>query len=246
MATKVSMWTMRSLLIVPADSLSDFERALASEADGLAIDLACGGAATSPEILAQRRESAARMIGMARDAGKICLAQIHPLPSGLADADLDIVMPAQPDGIVLPQAIGGRDVQHLGAKLAVREAENGLDDGYAKILALGGDSPAALFELNSFPRATRRLIGIGRDEKALAQALGVAVGAGSEPLRVARSLCLFAAAAAGAPAYDCSEDSAGEDFVQACAAAARDGFAGKLARNIQQVATINAAFAPRK
>jgi citrate lyase subunit beta/citryl-CoA lyase len=236
---------MRSLLIVPADSTADFERALASAADGLVIDLACGGASGGPEILMQAREGAARMIDLAHAAGKACLAQIHPLPSGLADDDLDIIMPARPLGIVLPQAVGGRDVQHLGAKLAVREAENGFDDGYAKILALGGDSPAALFELSSFPRATRRLIGLGRDEKALAQALGVAPGAESEPLRVARSLCLFAAAAAGAPAYDCAEDSAGETFAQASAAAARDGFSGKLARTIEQVATINAAFALR-
>jgi citrate lyase subunit beta/citryl-CoA lyase len=221
---------MRSILVFPATQ-GAFEAALASEADALALDLS--GAAI---------ENPAALIAEARQRGKICLAQIHPLPSGRTDSDLDAVMPARPDGIILPDARGGRDVQHLGAKLAVREAENDFPDGATTILALAGDSPAALFELGSFARAGRRLIGLGRDERLLAQRLGVAAGETPEPLRVARSLCLFAAAAAGAPAYDCAEPGVGEVFARICAEAARDGFAGKLVLSAAQAKIVNAAF----
>jgi citrate lyase subunit beta/citryl-CoA lyase len=232
---------MRSLLLVPANSRCAFEAALASEADALAIDLAGSDDA-------EARTAAVAMIAAARQAGKTALAQIHPLGSGLADADLDAVMAAAPDGIILPDAVGGRDIQHLGAKLAVREAENGLPDGSARILVLAGDSPAAIFELGSLSRATRRLVGIGRDEQLLAQRLGLALVKGEdkpEPLRVARSLCLFAAAAALAPAFDCAEPGAGEAFALICALAARDGFAGKFATTPEQAKAINAAFATR-
>ncbi len=116
---------MRSILIFPATRRA-LEQALASEADALAVDL-------SRRAMRTRRQ----IIGEARACGKKCLAQIHALDSGLADADLDAVMPGRPDGIILPDACGGRDIQHLGAKLAVREAENDLADGALKILALG-------------------------------------------------------------------------------------------------------------
>jgi citrate lyase subunit beta/citryl-CoA lyase len=92
------------------------------------------------------------------------------------------------------------------------------------------------------------LIGVGRDEKNLALRLGLArevEGEKPEPLRIARSLCLFAAAAAGAPAYDCAEPGEGEAFARACALAARDGFAGKFAATPAQAKIINAAFAAK-
>ncbi len=189
---------MRSILIFPATRRA-LEQALASEADALAVDLLGVGDA-----------DAAAIIGEAHARGKKCLAQIHALDLGLADADLDAVMSGRPDGIILPDACGGRDIQHLGAKLAVREAENDLPEGTLKILALAGNSPAAVFELGSVARASRRLIGLGCDERLLARRLGISArfdDKSPEPLRVARSLCLFAAAAAGTKAYDCADRS---------------------------------------
>ncbi len=233
---------MRSILVVSADSRASFDEALASEADCLAVDLS-----GATEIDANgARNNAAAWIAEARGRDRCCMAQIHPLDSGLADGDLDAVMEARPDGIILPDACGGRDVQHLGAKLAVREAENGLPDGYAHILALAADSPAAIFELGTFARATRRLIGLGRDERRLMQRLGMeTTGQRPEPLIVARALCLFAAAAAKAPAYDCAEPGEGEDFVRSCARAASEGFAGKFVTTPAQAEIVNAAFAKK-
>jgi citrate lyase subunit beta / citryl-CoA lyase len=231
---------MRSILVISAASRAAFDAGLASEADALAVNLA--GAADA-EVA---RKNAAAWIAEARGLKRRCLAQIHPLASDLADSDLEAVVAARPDGIILPDACGARDVQHLGAKLAVREAENGLPDGSVKILVLAADSPAAIFELGSFARAARRLIGLGRDEHLLMRRLGIEeTGAGErpEPLRVARALCLFAAAAAGAPAYDSAEPGASEDFTRNCATAARENFAGKFVLTAAQAKIVNAAFA---
>lgn len=231
---------MRSILVVPAASRASFDAALASEADCLAVDLSGATEAGADDA----RKNAATWIAEARGRDRSCMARIHPLDSGLADGDLDAVMKARPDGIILPDACGGRDVQHLGAKLAVREAENGLPDGYAHILALAADSPAAIFELGTFARATRRLIGLGRDERRLMLRLGMApLQQRPESLIVARALCLFAAAAAKAPAYDCAESGEGEDFSRACARAASEGFAGKFVETPAQAKIVNAAFA---
>jgi citrate lyase subunit beta/citryl-CoA lyase len=231
---------MRSIFLI-FPSRAGFDAALSSDADALAVDLS----PAAPEEAEALRRRAAELIVLARERGRACLVKIHALASGLADGDLDAVMAARPDGVILPGAHGGRDVQHLGAKLAVREAENDLPDGFGKILALGADSAAALFELGSFVRATRRMIGIGRDEQALAKSLGLGTwreGEAPEPLRVARSLCLFAAHAAGAPAYDCAETVDCEGFERLCAQAARDGFAGKFVVSAAQAEIANAAF----
>ena len=140
---------MRSIFLVPAGDAALFEEALASVAEAVAIDVASGGA---PE--------GARMMEILRQRGRRVLARIDALTSGVADSDLDAVMAQAPYGIILPQACGGRDVQHLGAKLAVREAENALEDGATRILAAGADLPEAIFALGTMARATRRLIGL--------------------------------------------------------------------------------------
>ncbi len=160
------------------------------------------------------------MLKILRERGRRSLARIHALTSGLADSDLDAVMASAPYGIILPQACGGRDVQHLGAKLAVREAENGLEDGSTRILASAADLPEAIFALGSLAGATRRLLGLLWDGAALAGALGV--GEDAEVLAVARAQLVFAAAAAGAPAL--ADASAVRDFSKA----RRDGFGGAL------------------
>ncbi len=230
---------MRSILVVPAAPAS-VTSALASEADAIAIDLLGRDD--------DARRAALKVLELAREAGKTALVIIRPLASGLADADLDAVMPGRPRAIILPDAIGGRDVQHLGAKLAVREAESDLADGSTGILALAADSPAAIFELGSLARATRRLIGVGRDERRLAQSLGLSITEEEmpAPLRVARGLAVLAAAAAGAPAFDSAEPGDGAFFAHACARAARDGFAGKFALTPDQARMINAAFPAKK
>jgi citrate lyase subunit beta/citryl-CoA lyase len=235
---------MRSILVVSVLAPPEKLAALAAEADAVAIDLA----GAEDERTALARKQAAALIAAAKAAGKAALVMVHPLASGVVDGDLDAVMAEAPFGIILPEAVGGRDIQHLGAKLAVREAENGLADGATRILALTADSPAAIFELGSLARATRRLIGVGRDEARLASAMGLATNPAEgrpEPLRIARGLALFAAAAAGAPAFDSAEPGEGEAFAGHCAQAARDGFAGKFALTPDQVRAINLAFAGR-
>ena len=56
-------------------------------------------------------------------------------------------------------------------------------------------------------------------------------------------LSLFAAAAAGVPAFDSAGPGEGDAFAKLCTKAARDGFAGKFALTPAQARAIKAAFA---
>lgn len=225
---------MRSLLLVSGDSVPELDAGLAAGADALILDLTVGP---------QAREIAAGwMAGLPRAPRPLLLVRVHDLASGLTDADLDAVMPAGPHGIVLPGAVGATDVQRLGVKLGVREAEHGLSDGATRILAVAG-SARGLLAIGTLPGASPRLVGIAWDASALAADLRVAsardeTGHWTTPLVQARAMTLFAAAAAGVPAIDTAFPGSDED----CMAARRDGFASKIALDPRHVAAINAAF----
>jgi citrate lyase subunit beta/citryl-CoA lyase len=160
-------------------------------------------------------------------------------------------MQAAADGIVLPKTVGGADVAHLGAKLAVREAEFDLQDGATRILAIATENAAGVFALGTFAGASHRLMGMTWGGEDLSADLGAetnraADGAYTDPYRLARSLTLLGAAAAGVDAVDSVftnfRDMAGLEAE--CRMARRDGFVAKMAIHPAQVPVINEAFTP--
>jgi citrate lyase subunit beta/citryl-CoA lyase len=101
---------MQSLLFPSADSAKKLDKAMTSGADALIIDLEDSMTLDSKT---RARES----------------ARLSRPRSGLTDADLDAIVPARPDVIMLPKAEGGASVVHADAKLAACEAIAGLPDG---------------------------------------------------------------------------------------------------------------------
>jgi citrate lyase subunit beta / citryl-CoA lyase len=241
---------MRSLLFVPGDSRKKLDKALASGADVLLIDLE-DSVDMAAKDEARRVTSAFVMEHRPRPDRPRLYVRVNGLTTGLADSDLDGVMPAAPDGIVLPKTVGGADVAHLGAKLAVREAEYGLDDGATRILAIATENAAGVFALGTFAGASHRLMGMTWGGEDLSADLGAEAnrdedGAYTDPYRLARSLTLVGAAAAGVDAVDSVftnfRDMGGLEAE--CRAARRDGFVAKMAIHPAQVPVINQAFTP--
>src|SRR5215207_6345671 len=119
---------MRSLLFIPGDSVRKLDKGLGAGADVLLVDLEDSVALSGKD--AARRTAAAFLAAARREAHRPRLyVRVNGLTTVLTDADLDAVMPAGPDGIMLPKTVGGPDLSHLGVKLAVREAEHGLAVG---------------------------------------------------------------------------------------------------------------------
>jgi citrate lyase subunit beta/citryl-CoA lyase len=176
---------------------------------------------------------------------------VNGLTTGLTDADLDGIMQAAPDGIVLPKAVGGQDVSHLGAKIAVREAEFGLPDGGTRILAIATETARGVFALGTFAGASHRLMGLTWGAEDLSADLGAETnrrddGAYADPYRLARSLTLLGAAAAEVEAVDSvfTRFRNLEGLAAECREARRDGFVAKMAIHPAQVPVINEAFTP--
>jgi citrate lyase subunit beta/citryl-CoA lyase len=241
---------MRSLLFVPADSAKKLDKAMTSGADALIVDL--------EDSIAHDGKAKARDSAMAflKDAIAVAsrpyiLVRVNGLQTGLTDADLDAVVPAKPDAIMLPKAEGGASVVHADAKLAVREAISGLPDGHVKILALATETAASLFVTGTFAGSSTRLTGLTWGAEDLSAELGAQAnrdGQGSflDPYRLARVLCLAGAAAANVPALDTVyvDFRNSEGFRRECEDARRDGFVGKMAIHPAQVPIINEVFTP--
>jgi citrate lyase subunit beta/citryl-CoA lyase len=241
---------MRSLLFVPADSDRKLEKSLVSGTDALIIDLEDSIAPTKRPAARERARDF--LISTTRlDRRPRLFVRVNGLATGETEADLDAVMPAAPDGIVLPKSRHGADVQHLGAKLAVREAEHGLADGGTSILAIATETAGSLFGLGSYTGSSHRLMGLAWGAEDLSAALGAEAsrteaGILTGPFRLARDLTLIGARAAMVEPVDTVfvdfRDDAG--LRTECEAARRDGFTCKLAIHPAQVAIINACFTP--
>jgi citrate lyase subunit beta/citryl-CoA lyase len=179
------------------------------------------------------------------------LVRVNSIQTGLIDADLDAVVSARPDAIMLPKAQGGASVIHADAKLAVREAIDGLPDGGIQIIAIATETAAALFLAGTYRDASARLAGLTWGAEDLSADLGAeanrnADGRFLDPYRLARALCLAGAAAAQVQALD----TVTPDFRNAgllrreAEEARRDGFRGKMAIHPAQVPIINEVFTP--
>ena len=236
----------RSFLFVPADSERKLEKAGTCGADALIIDLEDSVAAAARP---KARKLAAEFLKKEYDA-KIWV-RINPLDSADALEDLKAVMPAAPGGIVLPKPRGAGDTIQLAKLLDVLEQESDLDPGATGILPVATERPAALFSMGEYAESTARLAGLTWGAEDLSTAVGASTnrdesGNWLPPYQLARSLCLFAAAAAGVPAIDTvyTDFKDADGLAEFAAAARRDGFEGMLAIHPEQVAIINQAFVP--
>ncbi len=235
---------IRSFLFVPADSERKLEKSVDVGADAIIVDLED---AVAPSKRAEARQIAAAHVGGRDDAW----VRINALDTEDADHDLEAVMPARPAGIMLPKPESAADAVDLAARLDEYEDAHAIDRGSTGIVCLCTERPGALFSLGGYAGATDRLRGLSWGAEDLSAALGASAtraanGGWLPPFALARSLCLFAAAAAEVAAIDTvyTDFRDADGLREYALAARRDGFGGMLAIHPAQVEIINAAFVP--
>ncbi|MBA3676558.1 MAG: CoA ester lyase [Sphingosinicella sp.] len=230
---------LRSLLFVPGDRPDRMEKALQSGADALILDLEDS---VAPPAKADARRHVAEFLSAHQ--GSSLWVRINPLDSIEADRDLQAVLAAHPDGIILPKAEGGASVTDLAHRLTER------GNATARIIAIATETPAAIFQLGTYG-GLKRLQGLTWGAEDLPAAIGASTsreedGLYTPPYELVRSLCLFGAAAAGvAPietVYPAYKDL--EGLSAYAARARRDGFMGMMAIHPAQIPVINDAFTP--
>jgi citrate lyase subunit beta/citryl-CoA lyase len=225
----------RSWLFVPADSEKKIAKALDSDADAIIFDL--------EDSVVPAQKAAARDIlkGLgARSGGPQWWLRINPLRSDDHRHDLELIGIADVHGIVLPKAEGGWDVVELAHRT-----------GNIPIHAIVTETAASLFGMLSYrdPRSSLAAMSWGAEDLSAALGASSKLDADGElafTYKLARSLCLAGAVAAGVQPVDgVFTDFRDEDGLRTEAeAAASEGFTGKLAIHPAQVAVINGAFTP--
>jgi citrate lyase subunit beta/citryl-CoA lyase len=225
----------RSWLFVPADSEKKVARAIAGDADAVIFDL--------EDSIAPDRKATARALLKdlgKRDGGPRWWVRLNPLGSPFHKDDLDLIGVADVEGFVLPKAESGADVTRLAHRT-----------GNIPIHAIVTETAASLFGLLSYRDAKSPLAAMSWGAEDLSAALGAsskydADGELSFTYRLARSLCLAGASAAGVQPVDgvFADFRDERGLTIEASAAAREGFTGKLAIHPDQVAVINAAFTP--
>jgi len=225
----------RSWLFVPADSEKKIMKALDSDADAIIFDLEDSVAAPLKPVARDLLKNLLK-----RSGGPEWWIRINPLGSPFIKDDLKLLGVADLHGIVLPKAESGADVTQLAHRT-----------GNIPIHAIVTETAASLFGMLSYrdPRSPLAAMSWGAED--LSAALGASSkydesGVLSFTYKLARSLCLVGAVAAGVQPVDgVFADFRDDEGLRAEAEAARrEGFTGKLAIHPAQVPVINAAFTP--
>lgn len=225
---------LRSLLFVPGDRPDRFEKALASGADALILDL-------EDSVVPARKPEARAAIAAFLDAthGPHIFVRVNPLDSEWIDGDCDVAGKA--DGVVLPKAEGADSIARLAAKFGVAPP----------ILPVATETARAVFALGDYRSVADRLCGLTWGAEDLPAAIGAVSsreddGSYTDPYKVVRALTLFGAHAAGVPAIETVYPDI-KDIGRLAAYAARgnrDGFTGMMAIHPTQIEAINRAFTP--
>jgi citrate lyase subunit beta/citryl-CoA lyase len=237
----------RSWLFVPADSEKKIAKALAGDADAIILDLEDSVAEANKPAA---REMVVETLRNAEPSAQQRWVRVNPLESGAAEADLAVIVAARPDGIVLPKSESGEDVRTLARLLEIHESHEGVRAGI-RIAVIATETAKSLFGLDSYGELGSRFVAMTWGAEDLSTALGASgkFGADGEldfTFKLARSLCLAGAVAAGVqPVDSLHADFRDEEGLRAdCENGRREGFTGKLAIHPAQVPIINAAFTP--
>jgi len=237
----------RSWLFVPGDTERKMEKASASAADIVLLDLEDAVAEEQKpharlrigEFLAAHAESRARF-----------WVRINPLQGPHALADLAAVLRGRPGGIMLPKSRGRADVEALDRHLSGIESAAGIEQGTTPVIALVTETAQSMFTTGGYAGAPR-LVAMTWGAEDLADALGASENRNPDgsylfTYELARSFCLLGAAAAGVAAVETIHgdfrDEAG--LRRRAQQARRAGFRGMLAIHPAQVPIINEAFSP--
>jgi citrate lyase subunit beta/citryl-CoA lyase len=235
---------LRTALFAPGDSARKTEKAIASDADAVILDLEDSVSASGK---AAARDATVQVLRATR--GRSVIVRVNPRGTDWYLSDLAAVVPVAPAALMLPKCTAPADLEVLDHHLSALEVAAGLPLGGIGVVAIVTETAASVFTLGAYAGAPR-LVAMCFGAEDLAADLGVAprLADGSFPAATAaaRAAVVAGAAAAGVQALDTPwpdpRDPAG--LVREAEAAMADGFVGKLLIHPDQIAPVQTVFTP--
>ena len=127
------MRARRALLYTPGDDINKIGKAASLGADCVCMDMEDGVAVNRKEIARQTIAEALRTLEFNQSER---LARINPVGSGLELDDLNIVVPAKPDGIVIPKVEDGVQISWVSDQISAIEEQNSWSIGGIILIAI--------------------------------------------------------------------------------------------------------------
>lgn len=237
----------RSLHFVPGGSEKMFAKSLTLPADSLILDLED---AVVPQQKAAARQQVCQWLQVPGWQRREKLVRINSLESPWGRDDLEAVMAAGPDGIVLPKIRDSAGIKAVDVLMCAAERQAGRAEGQTPLLLIGTEDAAAVLNLAQTLNHDR-IEAVAWAAEDLSDSLGASArrdahGEYLEVFKLVRSLCLLAATAAGKQPVDGPfvdiRDLKGLD--RECRLTASMGYRGKLTIHPDQIEIVNRAFAP--
>lgn len=232
----------RALLYVPGSDWAKMQKAAGLGADSVCLDLEDG---VAPSMKAEARGLVARALGKLDFGRSERLVRINAVGSGLEVEDLEAVLAAKPDGIVMPKAACADDVHVVSAKLQLAERAHKLEKGSIALLAQI-ESARGLVELKEIAAADPRLDALIFGAEDFASDVGAIRTPEADEVFFARSAVVTYAAAFGLQAIDMLwvdfKDVAGLERL--AAQGAHLGYSGMQIIHPGQIEPVQRAYTP--
>jgi len=236
------MRARRALLYVPGDDFHKIQKAASLGVDSMCLDLEDG-------VAANRKKEARTTIAKALaslDFGKSeRLVRVNPVHSDYLELDLAEILPARPDGIVLPKVTDGDQLRVVGKLISTAEEQNDWSPGSMILIAIV-ESAQAMVNLASIACADERLQALIFGAEDFSTDIGAKRSASGWEVFYARSAVITHAAAQHLQAIDMVNINFEDDEglrVQSVQGS-RMGYSGKQIIHPNQVEIVQQAFSP--
>jgi citrate lyase subunit beta / citryl-CoA lyase len=231
----------RSVLYMPGSNARALEKARELPADGLILDLED---AVAPEAKVQARGAIANALKNGGFGDREVLVRINGLDTQWWVEDLNAVIAAKPDAVLLPKVSEPAQLEDVASRLVDLGA-----DHHIRIWAMM-ETPLAMLNVGAIAAAAldteTRLAGFVMGTNDLAKETRARLVPGRAPMLPWLMNCLAAARAYGLGILDgvYNDLSNAEGFVEECRQARDLGFDGKTLIHPRQIEPCNEAFSP--
>src|SRR3972149_5111843 len=127
------MRARRALLYMPGDDLYKIRKATGLGVDCICMDME-DGVATNRKV--QARTTIREALNTLEFGKSERLVRINPVDSGLESLDLLEVLPARPDGVVIPKVDQAEQVQWVNEEISAVERSEGWPEGEICLIAI--------------------------------------------------------------------------------------------------------------
>jgi citrate lyase beta subunit len=227
---------------MPGDDLRKIRKATTLDVDCVCMDMEDGVALNRKVEARQTIAEALQALDFGRSER---LARINAIDSGFEADDLRTVLPARPDGIVIPKVESAEQIRWASGIIAEQETLHGWPAGGICLLVVV-ETARGIVNLEHIASADPRLQGIIFGAEDFAGDIGATRTPEGWEVFYARSAVVTHAAAFDLQAIDmvCIDFNDLEGLRREALEGARLAFAGKQVIHPNQIATVQQAFTP--